>query len=222
MIISVHDLAAYILGTRGPMDAMKLQKLLYYCQAWSLAWDDVPLFREHIQAWVEGPVVREAFELHQGDFKVHVHPLGDAGRVVGRAMLVADAVLDFYGVMSGTALSNLSHSEAPWRDARTGLAPTEKGNTEIRPNSMRTFYASLSENAPTQPIETERFAVEFEQEDDGRWIAEVPALPGAMVYGTTRQDAWTKVRQLARKIIKDRVKHGEAPASMLGATFTAA
>ena len=45
---------------------MKLQKLVYYCQAWSLAWDDVPLFDEDFPAWANGPVCPELFDLHHG------------------------------------------------------------------------------------------------------------------------------------------------------------
>jgi uncharacterized phage-associated protein len=56
-MVSVDDVAAYILEQRGPMSAMKLQKLVYYSQAWSLVWEDRPLFREEIQAWASGPVV---------------------------------------------------------------------------------------------------------------------------------------------------------------------
>jgi predicted RNase H-like HicB family nuclease len=52
--------------------------------------------------------------------------------------------------------------------------------------------------------------IEVEREDDGRWIAEIPDLPGVMVYGATRQDAVTKVEALALHIIADRLEHGEA------------
>jgi len=51
MSLSVHDVAAYILKKQGEMSAMKLQKLVYYSQAWSLVWDEKPLFRAQIEAW---------------------------------------------------------------------------------------------------------------------------------------------------------------------------
>ena len=53
--VNVLDIAAYILCKQGAMTAMKLQKLVYYSQAWSLVWDDKPLFRERIEAWANGP-----------------------------------------------------------------------------------------------------------------------------------------------------------------------
>jgi predicted RNase H-like HicB family nuclease len=52
--------------------------------------------------------------------------------------------------------------------------------------------------------------IEIEKEDDGRWIAEVPDLPGVMVYGATRQDALAKAEALALRVIADRLDHGEA------------
>lgn len=52
--------------------------------------------------------------------------------------------------------------------------------------------------------------IEIEHEDDGRWIAEVPELPGVMAYGQTRDEAIAKVQSLALRVIADRIDHGEA------------
>lgn len=52
--------------------------------------------------------------------------------------------------------------------------------------------------------------IEIEREEDGRWIAEVPDLPGAMVYGQTREEAVSRVEALALRAIADRLEHGEA------------
>ena len=49
--------------------------------------------------------------------------------------------------------------------------------------------------------------IEIEREDDGRWIAEVPDIPGVMAYGITRQDAVAKAEALALRIIADRIDH---------------
>ena len=53
------------------------------------------------------------------------------------------------------------------------------------------------------------FAVEIEQEDDGRWIAEVPDLPGVMVYGATPDEAVAKAEALALRVMADRLENGE-------------
>jgi predicted RNase H-like HicB family nuclease len=52
--------------------------------------------------------------------------------------------------------------------------------------------------------------IEIEREDDGRWIAEIPELPGVMVYGQTRDDAVHRVQALAPRIIADRLEHGDS------------
>ncbi|HSX11345.1 MAG TPA: type II toxin-antitoxin system antitoxin SocA domain-containing protein, partial [Chlamydiales bacterium] len=65
--VSVLDVAAYILEKQPknePITAWKLQKLVYYCQAWSLVWDEKPLFKEKILAWANGPVVKELYLRH--------------------------------------------------------------------------------------------------------------------------------------------------------------
>ena len=54
--ISVYDVAAYIVKKTGQISTMKLQKMVYYCQAWSLVWDEKPMFKEKIEAWANGPV----------------------------------------------------------------------------------------------------------------------------------------------------------------------
>ena len=55
----------------------------------------------------------------------------------------------------------------------------------------------------------EKFLVELEREDDGRWIAEVVLLPGVMAYGATRDEALAKVEVLALRVLADRLEHGE-------------
>lgn len=52
--------------------------------------------------------------------------------------------------------------------------------------------------------------IEFEREDDGRWLAEVPDLPGVLVYGDTRAEAEAAVRALALRVLADRVEHSES------------
>ena len=52
--------------------------------------------------------------------------------------------------------------------------------------------------------------IEIEREQDGRWIAEVPDLPGVVVYGQSREEAISKVEVLALRVIADRLDHGEA------------
>jgi predicted RNase H-like HicB family nuclease len=54
-----------------------------------------------------------------------------------------------------------------------------------------------------------RFTIEVDQEDDGRWLAEIPELPGVLVYGQTRAEAIARVQALALRVLGDRLEHGE-------------
>lgn len=143
-MIHVHDVAAYILEQKGEMTAMKLQKLVYYCQAWSLVWDEEPLFSEKVEAWANGPVVRELYDLHRGKFKVDGWPQGDSSNLDEVQRETVDAVLDYYGDRDSQWLSDLTHREAPWRKGRSGLAPGERGKQEISHASMAEFYSALA------------------------------------------------------------------------------
>jgi predicted RNase H-like HicB family nuclease len=58
-----------------------------------------------------------------------------------------------------------------------------------------------------------RFTIEYEQEEDGRWLAEVLELPGVLAYGRTPEDAMAKAQALGLRVLADRIEHGEeAPA----------
>jgi predicted RNase H-like HicB family nuclease len=64
--------------------------------------------------------------------------------------------------------------------------------------------------------------VELEQEADGRWLAEVPELPGVLAYGTTADQARARVQALALRVVADRLEHGETGPDLLGISFKAA
>jgi predicted RNase H-like HicB family nuclease len=65
-------------------------------------------------------------------------------------------------------------------------------------------------------------SIELDREVDGRWIAEVPALPGVIVYGSTRREAVAKAKALALHVIADRIEHGEETSDLDSLTFAAA
>ena len=68
--MTVFDTAKYILEKKGCLSTMKLQKLCYYAQAWSLVWDDAPLFDDDFEAWANGPVCPTLFRATQGNYSV--------------------------------------------------------------------------------------------------------------------------------------------------------
>jgi uncharacterized phage-associated protein len=142
---NVLDVAQYILERKGFMTAMKLQKLVYYSQAWSLAWDERPLFAEPIQAWANGPVVPALYSEHRGRFDIMPDDLrgADSRRLSDEDRETIDAVLKTYGDMTGAQLSDLTHREMPWKSARRGLSPGERSSNEIPQAAMLEFYSSL-------------------------------------------------------------------------------
>ncbi len=140
----VIDVADYILHRLGSMSAMKLQKLVYYSQVWSLVWTESPLFNDEIEAWANGPVVRSLYRKHQGFFRVGKGFFGgDISRLTDDQKDVIDRVLNFYGNKDPQWLSNLTHLESPWKDARQALAPGERGENTISKESMLEYYSSL-------------------------------------------------------------------------------
>ena len=145
MSVRAKDVAAYILRSQGSMPAMKLQKLVYYSLAWSLVWDDKPLFEETIEAWANGPVIRELYDAHRGQFSVSSVSDGHPGLLDKDQCETVDAVLQFYGDKSSQWLSDLTHTEAPWRDAREKeeLDSGERGRAPITHASMHEYYSAL-------------------------------------------------------------------------------
>jgi uncharacterized phage-associated protein len=140
---TVHDVAAYILSNSGPMTAMRLQKLAYYSQAWSLVWDEQVLFPERIEAWANGPVVVELYKEYQGSFIIEQAASGDIDELSPDQWETIDVVLNQYGKLTAQQLSDQTHSEAPWIDARKGMSPNERGNSEITHAALHEYYSGL-------------------------------------------------------------------------------
>lgn len=144
---NVKDVAAYILEQRGPMTAIKLQKLCYYSHAWHMVWEDRPLFTSRIEAWANGPVVVDLYRCHRRQFSLGAGDMaGDSDRLDDGERDSINIVLEFYGDMSAHELSELTHREPPWRDARAeaGLAPMERGTAVITDASMHIYYLGLA------------------------------------------------------------------------------
>lgn len=140
---SASDVAKYLLTQKGTMTGYQIQKLLYYCQAWSLVINRKPLFSDEIQAWEHGPVVPAVSRQHQNRRKVHLSDIsGNAAAVSFEDGRLIDAVLRAYGSMTGDDLESLTHGEEPWLNAFNGH--TGSGSAVITLESMRRYYAALS------------------------------------------------------------------------------
>lgn len=122
---------------------LKLQKLVYYAQAWSLALFDRPLFEEDFQAWMHGPVLPSLYHRHK-DYKYEPLPApeGAVDLDPDTEALLTD-LLNTYGEKSAKALEELTHQEEPWIRARGGLSIEEYCREIIPKDHMKEFYRRL-------------------------------------------------------------------------------
>lgn len=142
---SVLDVAAAVLERSGPVSTMKLQKLVYYSKAWHAVWDEEELFPEEIEAWANGPVCPPLWRVHRGQFMIDSVASGNAQRLTPAQQESVDVVVETYNRLSGAQLSDLTHREPPWREARreAGLAPGERGDAQITTDAMVDYYGGL-------------------------------------------------------------------------------
>ena len=144
VMASIFDVAAYILERCGAMSAMKLQKLCYYAQAWSLVWDDEPLFSEDFEAWANGPVCRVLFNRTKGQFKVTATDEdGNSNSLNENQKDTINRVLEHYASHDAQWLSQLSHLEAPYKEARKGLPAGIGSDRMITKESMALYYGGI-------------------------------------------------------------------------------
>ncbi|MCH8046564.1 MAG: DUF4065 domain-containing protein [Planctomycetes bacterium] len=126
---------------------MRLQKLLYYAQGWSLALRDRPMFPERIEAWAHGPVVRDLYKEYAdfGDVPISLDSINATTDLTDDDMQFVRAVWDAYKGYSTTSLRAMSHSELPWIEARGSCAPADRCSEEISHESMSRFFQKAAE-----------------------------------------------------------------------------
>lgn len=140
----IVDVAARILAETGTVTTMKLQKLGYYVQAKHLVRTGRPLFPEDFRAWRGGPVAPELFALHAGRFLIRPGELDGAlaeGALSTEEEALIAEVCAAFGTYSGVKLSERTHSDAPWKDARGDLPPSEPSTTVITKDAIREYYS---------------------------------------------------------------------------------
>ena len=142
---TVFDVARYVLRKLPGITTMKLQKLVYYCQAWSLAWDEKPLFGEDFEAWANGPVCPQLFAAHRGEFIATEEMFKGypENGFTADQIETMDKVIAFYGDKTPHWLSELTHKERPWKEARRGVQPGYPSHNVITKESMQEYYGGL-------------------------------------------------------------------------------
>jgi uncharacterized phage-associated protein len=131
---------------------LKLQKLLYYAQALSLAKRNTPLFDDEIQAWTYGPVVKSVYN----EYKEH-----DADSIPDSLQKIDLPSIDdrvfirqiwrVYGHRTATQLVEDTHAESPWLEARGELQPNDRSEKEITQESMRRYFINKRIDLPEIP-----------------------------------------------------------------------
>jgi uncharacterized phage-associated protein len=137
-----------------PSNQLKLQKLVYYCEGWHLAYFEKSLIDEDFEAWVHGPVVRSLWDHYKGsrgyltDFHLKPNWPGKIQDYFKQILnpeqieLINDVIKE-YGDKSAYHLESLSHSELPWREARNGYPESQRSEVIISKETMKKYYQSL-------------------------------------------------------------------------------
>lgn len=146
--MSVMDVAKYFLsksrpGTKWAVTHLKLQKLVYYAQAWYLALHHELLFDERLEAWAHGPVSPVVYRNYRSYGYREIPPCEDDIDVCDEVKAVLDAVWEVYGHRSARWLEQKTHMERPWKQAREGIPSGRRSRAVIDTSLMEQYYSSL-------------------------------------------------------------------------------
>ena len=146
---NVFDVARFILEITGEISTVRLQKLIYFCQAHALVWDEEPMFTEEIEAWANGPVVRELFDFHRGMYSVSWKDFrykGVPDNVLDKHKETVRVILDSYENVSTQSLVDETHNDDVFVKARHGLAPLERGDRIMHLEDIALYYSAVLAN----------------------------------------------------------------------------
>ena len=149
-VVSCFEVANYFIWlareTGSFISNLKLQKLVYYAQAWHLAIHDVPLFEEDFQAWVHGPVIAELYQKYKS-FRWQPITADVTPQLPPATIEFLEGVSDEYFSCDGYELERMTHAEDPWILARGGIAHDVASTNQIEKNWMKEYYgARVEEN----------------------------------------------------------------------------
>ena len=143
-------LITYFTELGAPISHLKLQKLLYYVQAWHLVHTDDCLFEDVPEAWTNGPVYRTVYDKYKVFKDGELTPSGednftkkiDKFNLTEVQQAVINSVLHSYGKMSPLRLVHKTHSENPWMDARGDLSAFALCETQISLDVIKNYYSA--------------------------------------------------------------------------------
>ncbi|MBD2123415.1 Panacea domain-containing protein [Trichocoleus sp. FACHB-262] len=134
--------------------SLRLQKLIYYAQAWSMVFRHQPLFEEQVQAWKDGPAVYSVWKRYK-QYERDAIPQETVTMERGfqpDELQLLDIVWEIYGELSASQLWKLTHSELPWIEARQGLAPSESSQNPISLQDMKNYYEDFGSFSKGNPF----------------------------------------------------------------------
>lgn len=128
---------------------LKLQKLIYYAQAWSLALPKraYPLFEEDMQAWAHGPVVESVFHEYKHAGWDALPAPDEVPEIAEKDAAHLSEILSVFGEFSAKHLERMTHHEDPWLEARGDILPEARSNAVISKERMMDYYRGLYEKA---------------------------------------------------------------------------
>jgi uncharacterized phage-associated protein len=146
---TAQDIAADIVHTLAEhgdvVTPLKLQKLVYYAQAWYLAIYDKPLFKDKIQAWAHGPVVPSLYHRCKDYGYNPINPKDFKKPILSKKIKEHLAeVYDVYSGFSAWQLEQMTHEEAPWKNTRKGIPIDSPCSNVISHKDMKNFYREIS------------------------------------------------------------------------------
>lgn len=149
---AAEDVAAYLtyLAQTGeeedPLTHLRLQKLLYYVQAWSLTLRDTAMFPEKIEAWAHGPVVKSMYYVLKG-FGSNPFTLTKSSENFNMSdderSFIAE-VWEEYKPFAALKLREMTHHEDPWINARKGFGPADLCSVEITQQAMKDYFSRIA------------------------------------------------------------------------------
>lgn len=145
-LLKVEDVGEYFIylanQEKKPITNKKLQKLVYYAQAWFLVLNNNKLFNERIEAWVHGPTVRSLYVQYKefGFNPIQKTVNLEDIKIPKKIKEFLNEIWKVYGKFDAGYLEMLTHSEKPWQEAREGLQLFEGSDNQISLKTMRDYY----------------------------------------------------------------------------------
>jgi len=141
---------SYVFRKAEEVTPLALQKMLYYIQGIYMVQYGKELFSEECEAWAHGPVYKEVYEVFKtfkynpiddtrfAMFQNRFHELSDDERKV------IDLVVESFGMYSGKTLEKITHTEAPWKDARVHCLPGDASDSKISKEAIKSYFKKVA------------------------------------------------------------------------------